>query len=248
MADKGILVSDQDGGESIACVDIRKNDSDGNPRIAQLMSNVPSPGGVIGVESGTPIRVVDCGVGEVESMGDDVIISFAQAAADGITSSLLDVSDASAFVVYLKWDVEYSGYARYFRGMLTPLVFNDAADELAFPMYPALVSGIQGFPEGYFSGQLFPEDDFGSDNPSVYRISDTEMMSVPMVFPSMGAKNIGFHFRVSSPTTHVVSIYAYPLSGASADAALSHAALITREITTSCVPGVIIAGGGEGGE
>ena len=241
MADKGILVNSQDGGTSVACVDIRKTDADSNPRILQLNANTVSPGNIFGVETGTPIRVLNFS----DTMGDPVVIDYTSLNSAGIVSSTLDVSDASAFVVHVVWDLNASGYSREFRGMLTPIIFNDDKTEVAFPLYPVLLKHIHTFEDGVFDASLMPEE-YGSFNPNIMHIGTEQILCVPMVFPTLGAKHVGFHVRASSSMTHICNIFAYPLTGEKADTALAYSAHITREITSSYIPGEVTTAGGDG--
>ncbi|MDY6903683.1 MAG: hypothetical protein SWH61_03265 [Thermodesulfobacteriota bacterium] len=199
MADKGIRVADDAGGESVACVDARNNDDGGNPRLLQLAANVTSPATPQSIASGTPIRTISLSddYGDGLNLHGDYIVA-------AVRGAVLDVSDADSFVVYATVEQYDTGEVIY--PMLTPIIFNEASPrEVCALLHPTLlrpVSWVEAQPDEmeyvvhYYDGEtryIYP--------------------TVAEIYPSCGAKYIGFHVQTYDLNTAVIRIYAYKLTG-----------------------------------
>jgi len=112
MAEKGIIVSDAESGESVACRDAVQKDNDSNARIIQL---VDSSGRKSGLDLTTPTRSLDISVTE---RGDSMDLA-------GISSTLLSTAvtlgDADSVAVA----VQFTGNEVDSKIIVTPVIFDD---------------------------------------------------------------------------------------------------------------------------
>ena len=214
MADKGIIVDDASTGESVACIDLRNSDDDTNSRVVQLTSNVTSPQSIVNCEDGTPTRTLDFST----SVGDDVNVSAA-GIESGITNNLLDISDSECFVVYGK--IGSGGDAISFGAIkLVPILFPDTTTKPGILLPGALLrvedaSLIIDTTSGAIDAPTAQLDD-------PYLVDQYDAIAFqPMVFPTLGAKYVGFHLRANQSIDATVKLYAYKLTGAAAFAALN---------------------------
>jgi len=238
---KGIVVSDKASGESIACIDARENDNNDNPRIIQQFSEITSPAsGIQGIETGTPLRTLDFGTSSPKGgagEGDDYKLNSTEISSD-ITSNLLDVSDASVFVLYFTLDFSATSNYNVFI-QCVPLAFIDDGSEVAFCFNPALIRvPYSVFADTSLSNPFVIEDDLDTyDSVRTYQDeTNSKYVSVPLVYPTYGVKKVGVSLRAHSFTYLIADIFGYTLSGAAADAALSNAVHHGRILTTSSIP------------
>lgn len=244
MANKGIVVNDADSGESVACIDARQNDNDGNARIIQQVAEVSSPVvGIQSIQSGTPLRTLNFGTSGSEGTpgtGDSGKLNSSELES-GITSNLLDVSDASVFVLYFAIDYFFfSGNTPCIQ--CVPLGFNDAGSEVAFCFPPAVIrvpcKKFYTEAEGDITGFAVDFELGPTDQSQLYQNqTDRKYISVPLVYPTYGLKNIGVSLMAHDSTMLIVDIFGYKLSGTAADAALSNTIHQSRMFTVSCLPG-----------
>lgn len=249
MANKGIIVSDQASGESIACIDARENDNDGNARIIQQFSEIPSPAsGIQGIQTGTPLRTLDFGTSGPKGAagrGDFDQVTGGLNSTEtpsGITSNLLDVSDKSAFVLYFTIDYSTDDISPYIQ--CVPLAFIDDASEVAFCFPPALIRvPYEKFASGTSSNIFVVDEDVAHwANSLLYSdYVNKKFVSIPLVYPTYGLKKVGISLLADVDNSHIVDVFGYTLSGASADAALSNAVHQSRMLATAFLPGGVSA-------
>jgi len=238
MANKGIIVQDAGAGESIACIDARENDDDGNARIIQQFSEISSPANSIqSCQSGTPLRTLDF----ANKQGDGIELNSSELDG-GITDNLLDVSDASIFVLYFALD--YSDeVAELSHIQCVPLAFNDAGTQVAFCFPPSLIRVPYEVPvivgEGPGEYSYIVEGDIGVDESAdLYQDNtNSKFISLPLVYPTYGLKYIGVNLRSASNSSLIVDVFGYTLSGAPADAALSQANFSNKYHSTGAIAG-----------
>lgn len=241
MANKGIIVEDNTSGESVACIDARENDNDGNARVIQQFAEITSPAsGIQGIQTGTPLRTLDFGTTGMKGgagKGDDIDLNSSEISSD-ITSNLLDVSDASVFVLYFTVDYsDTSGNGPYIQ--CVPLAFIDDESEVAFCFPPALIRvPYNNFVDKELTNIYVIEEGINEDNHQ-YMYQDgvnDKYVSVPLVYPTYGVKKVGVSLRADETNNLIADVFGYTLSGAAADAALSNAVHHGRFYTTAYLP------------
>jgi len=193
MANKGVLVNDQVGGESVACIDARNPDESSNARIIQQVNSTPSPITFQSVIGGTPLRSVTVADGN----------ALGQTALPGaISGNPVDMSDSQTCIIYAK--VTMNDAITNGQVVITPIIMSEGAS----PALVALLPPIQlrpispqkvaaGLPYNY----LYI---YGAALSGV-AVYPTQVES----FPSFGAKNIGFHVYFDGDVG-TVDLYAYP--------------------------------------
>lgn len=188
MAEKGVLINDQTGGESVACRDAILQDDDANNRIIQLTDKAARP---IVYQLSTPLRTL--------TDGDSNNITTLPT---GIANNLIDVSDAETCVFWAK--VEMGGDTdSTTRFRVTPIIVSEDATPTAVALLPPFEI-MPVYPNK--TGSAF-SDRIGFDSAAT--------LTLVHAFPTLGAKEIGFHvkFAVGTSTNFTLKIYAAPSSG-----------------------------------
>jgi len=177
MADKGILINDQAGGESVACIDARNPDEASNARVIQQTNLAPKPITFQSIVGGTPLRSVTSS--DSNSVGQTALPVV-------ISGNPLVASDAQSVVIYAKITMNGSGTDGDV--VITPVIMTeDATPALVALLPPVQLRPVSpqkvaaGLPYNYLYLYGAP-----SSGVAVYP-SQVES------FPSFGAKNIGFH-------------------------------------------------------
>lgn len=209
MAEQGILIADQTGGKSVATHDVRINDSESNPRVAQLTSDIPRP--VTYDAFATPLRA---------SIGaSDVLVLDPLPA--GIAGGIIDVSDASGFVFFLKVTNPGSSVPSTYI-TVTPLILSDETT----PRIVTLLTPVRVQP--VVVNWAEPPAELTAEESLSYTLVDENVTLLSQIHcqSTYGAKNIGFHIslgvEMSKPT---VDLFAHAVSSAVVQQAQSDAAL-----------------------
>lgn len=197
MAEKGILVNDQVGGESIACRDAIQTDDDSNARVVQLTDKAVRP---VEFQLTTPLR-------------DEISVSDSfdlDPVPTDIVTGLLDVSDAESCVL---WGlVGYGSTSSDCLFVVTPVILSNDATPLAIALLPP----IQMRP-------VFPKKAANSTTAASdsIRLTNYSRITIATAFPTHGAKRLGFHITKDGGNTNsVLSIFAEPTSGVGRNSAL----------------------------
>ncbi len=193
MAEKGIVVSDDGSGESVACRDAIKQDDDSNNRIIQLFDKAARP---VVYHQGTPIRSV--------SSSDTIDLSTVPS---DIYNNLLDVSDAESVVVWAGVSNEFGVIGE--RVFVTPIVMDENLT-LANVMPVACLPTFEVLP-------VYPKTRSLSDAGEFLIVDDSTKLAITAVqaFPTFGAKRIGFHVTFTEEYPNIV-FYLYAAASSSA--------------------------------
>ncbi len=104
---------------------------------------------------------------------------------------------------------------------LTPLLYPDSGTKVGTPLpgvmlRPACLLNVSDTDGSYDAGSGTSDS-----NLNVEPLGTTRACPfLPMVFPTLGAKRVAFHMNANQDNEVIVSLFAYPLTGAQADAAL----------------------------
>ncbi len=96
MAEKGILITDQSGGESVACRDALEQDNEANNRIIQLVDQASRPNGF---RMGDSYFDYDPGTGD----GDDTVTSGSHFLSTRMDDNAIDVGDATHVAIICRY-------------------------------------------------------------------------------------------------------------------------------------------------
>ena len=192
MAEKGILIEDQTGGESVATFDVRLDDDDTNARVSQLVSDIPRP--VVYDAFGTPLRTIN---------GSDPNILDPLPAA--IASGILDVSDASGFVFFIKVATTSFGSDTFVT--ITPVIVSeDATPRIVTALSPVRLHAI--WPR-YVAASTPDQDDVlcYSNNGS----TNSVQLSTLCCQSTYGAESVAFHVGHTLGDGSI-TLFAHPVS------------------------------------
>lgn len=167
MAEKGIKIADQTGGESVACRDAVNPDDEANARVIQLV-DVAARGGNYDMSA---IRTV---------LSSDILDTGTLPA--GITDNLLDVSDASSFVFYGEVTYPSTGTLTTKEKIyVTPMLISDSGLYLENVLAP-----VQMVP-------ICPTKEATPTLAQCFHAGDRRLHTQLTCMPTYGAKYIGFH-------------------------------------------------------
>lgn len=201
MADKGIIVEDAASGESVACVDARNNDDDGNPRVIQLASNVTSPGSLFDLSSDAPTRFLNFSGGK----GDDYDVTTLNVS----NSGMIDIADAEAVVVQPALQLPDTPESQMIMIGMTPLLINNhngVTMEFAGALPVSIIRPL--------SMQSMLLDQTDTDQCMHMDVSGTNIYLAPaFTYPSLGAPYMAFHLRSHVDTNTIVALYVWTLTG-----------------------------------
>lgn len=235
MADKGIVVDDASSGESVACVDLRKQDDASNNRIVQLVTGVTSPATIYSwADTANELREVTL------TNTDDIDMD---PVGSDIYNNDLDIEDASCFVIYgrLKLLMTSGTLAENSFIKLTPLLFPPTGDIPSMPLPPALIriidkSGIVDGTGTVYDGELLNVTGARFHN-DAYHCEDTESEAtapfLPLVWPTFGATRVGIHVYANTVMYGTLSLYGIALTGQAADAALTQVHISDHNLSSA---------------
>ncbi len=246
MADKGILVNDQTGGESIACVDLRNQDDGSNDRVVQLVSPVTSPA-TLPAYSATALRTIQFGDyegGGTATNGDSYTVGGG--AVDLTNTDFLDVTDCSCFMLYGVLDIASitdtnvagdgdSVEVDDNRILITPVLYPVTGTAAATPLHTALLrfwdqSGLGSSTpyEGDVAQTAYDKfgcleyyQETGDPDTTENGMEQFKIPFFPLVFPTFGASRVKFHVHARLVTQGNLKIFGVALSGEAATAALT---------------------------
>ncbi len=178
MAEKGILIADQNGGESVACRDAVLPDNDSNSRIIQLIDNAARP---VTFQRTTPLRTV--------TVSDDTLLD----PAPSFFGDSLDVSDASGCVVWGTVTVLSTAPADSLV-TITPIVLSEDASPVAVCLLEPLMFKIidpSAVAPGNSAADVTKYLRLSGDNGT-----DAEYVVPLATFPTLGAKKLAFHVSI----------------------------------------------------
>ena len=191
MAEKGILIADQNGGESVACRDAVQQDENLNPRVIQLVDLAARPG-VFHETNPSPVR-------RTVIASDPLNLDPLPSGVGDTSSSRLDLSDASGFVFFGEATID----SQSFFVTVTPILLSDGASPVAKAAFPPVL--------------LQPVSPSKGGTGTHLRLSSsafTNMMTQIVHYPSMGAKQVAFHLTFSAaPLTFIFSAHATSFAG-----------------------------------
>jgi len=201
MAEKGIIVDDAVSGESVACRDAVKVDDESNSRVIQLTDRAAR---AVEYQREYITRA------EVSS-SDSLIIDPLPS---NIRDSLVDVSDAESCIVWavVTSTTSSSTDAKIY---ITPIIASDTVPPTA-PVAVTLLPPFQLLP-------VYPAKDSTNmlEDTDRIKLSSYTALTIVHSFPTLGAKNIGFHITFSGSTTGLsVDLYAEPGSSAGRNTAM----------------------------
>ena len=189
-SEKGTLIADQSGGESIATRDAMLVDDESNARVVQLMDMASRPSGFDAIKAGTS------GNGYVRAISGDSL--FLDPLPTSISDSVLDVSDAESVVVYSEMIVKGAGGSGECKITITPVIMG-LYDDAGTPTWDVACLG-----QPFSLHPVSPRDNTTAPtNPSGFiRLNDSThgedfgYVTMPQVFPTLGAERIGFHVNI----------------------------------------------------
>lgn len=175
MAEKGIIVADQETGESVAARDAAENDSDGNSRIVQLVDQATRKN-TMAVAS--PLRTAESS----DSFDMSTVPS-------GIANNALDIGDAAAVCVAVTYEDDGTGDGVY----VTPIVLEASADNAIGVLEPKKFLGLNEDHSDAYASKF--NLGTGDSNPIV--------LTPMQAWPVFGAERIGFHIWVGGGSSNV---------------------------------------------
>jgi len=179
MAEKGVLIKDQAGGESIACRDSVQQDNDANNRIVQLVDMAARPAGIHETNTAPVERTV--------TASDPIDLNPLPSGVGDTSASRLDVSDAEGFIFFAKVSVGASAVEL----TVTPVLLSDGTSPVAKALFPP----VQLFP-------VAPNKNANSGNHIYVGTGASDGLLTQVVYyPSMGVKQVAFHLLFSAPPT-----------------------------------------------
>jgi len=185
VAEKGILIKDQTGGESVACRDAVNQDDDSNARVIQLVDPTAKLAGF----SETAQRYV--------TASDSLDI---QPVETGISDNLIDVSDASSFCFFAEISMPSQGATTEPTIVVTPVIMSDADSTRGVALFPPV--------------KMRPVAPGGEADPTALQIFKTSIRAYPtsvIHMPSLGAKKIGLHVTMSGDVASI-NVYGFATS------------------------------------
>lgn len=193
MAEKGILINDQAGGESVACRDALENDESANARIIQIMDKAARP---VNYSTITALRTV------FGNDSDSLDVSPADA---GISGNLLEVSDAESVLV---WAIitKDSGSSADMEVTVTPMIFTDGGEPDTFVVALPPLQMRPIIPEKAANAGVITQAD-------ILQTTNATGVVAMQSFPTYGAINMGFHiFFVNGDSAAKIELFAAPSS------------------------------------
>lgn len=188
MAEKGILVQDAAGGESVACRDAIANDDNGNPRIIQIVDKARRPHAFRATDAATRTVTASDAEGDLSVLSSD------------LANSALLVQDETHLALRSEVSVGGTGVAADI--IVTPLILDPTVAD------PTTDRSVLGFLEPKRILGLAPS---GNNQNHLYWDDKGDMIvfSQIHVWPLFGAEKIALHttITVNAGTVNAVMLF-----------------------------------------
>jgi hypothetical protein len=201
MAEKGILVLDQIGGESIACRDARKIDTQGNPRIIQMQEPVPQSVDYYGATAKRTIPLT-------EDFYDSFDMTDLTLGTYPISDGVVDVSDSNGVTVWVEVEVGAQSTTEAGLGIsVAPIICNTLGNKGLIAL-PPVYFGISNITEltSPTRDQVPHEILTAAPYSTLYR-------SIPLKFDMGGAEIVAFMLTAFSSEytgNEIIRLFAEP--------------------------------------